>query len=146
MIRSQGTVASPSDVSNTNTQGFELPFSESFCSTRFAVVLYMHSSFSPLIARIIKSRLPSLARLNSSRRFTIMTVLFSARANAFSIAASPAPTTTIVSSAYSSGSSKWYWTCGRFSPATPSLRKFPCTPIAMTMFSATIVCSSAVTI
>ncbi len=80
--------------------------------------------------------LASLARVNSSRVLTMITRFCFTRPSAFSIAASPAPTTTIVSSLYSSGSSSWYWTKGRSSPGRPSLRRLPCMPMASTTLSA----------
>ena len=77
-----------------------------------------------------------MQRENSSLRLMRITRFCAARAIAFSIAASPAPTTTIVSSSYSFGSSSWYWTTGRSSPLTPSLRRLPWRPIASTTCAA----------
>ena len=74
------------------------------------------------MAARMSAMLPSFARANSSRRFTMATELFLAKATAFSMAASPAPTTTIDSPLYSSGSSSWYCTNSASSPGAPSLR------------------------
>ncbi len=88
-------------------------------------------------------KLPSLQRENSPFRLTIMTLFLGARASAFSIAVSPAPTTTIVSLVYSSGSFKVYCTLGKSSPGQPNLRMLPCNPMPKTTVREVIFVSSS---
>ncbi len=133
MTRWQPIASAPSGVIALNRAGQP---SVSTASTLAGVARYRHSILPSLIAERTSVRLPSLQRENSSLRLMRITRFCAARAIAFSIAASPAPTTTIVSSSYSFGSSSWYWTTGRSSPLTPSLRRLPWRPIASTTCAA----------
>ena len=74
-------------------------------SMRTGSALYSHFRAPDSIAWRIWLRLPVLARENSPRRLTMTTRFCRASAIAFSIAASPAPMTTMDSSLYSPGSS-----------------------------------------
>ena len=96
MTRSHFTSTSPSGVPKVI---------EPAGSTLIGEAEYMQLNTPFSIESVISETLPSLARANSSRRLTMMTLFCLASATAFSIAASPAPMTMMVSASYSSGSS-----------------------------------------
>ena len=82
----------------------------------------------------------SLARAKSADRLRRVTILPCAGSaispRAFSMPASPPPTTTMCSSMYSVGSSSWYWMCGRCPPSQRIRLGLPWVPIARTTVAA----------
>ena len=88
----------------------------------FASAFMKHLTRPALIALVIFAAFASLARGKPLLRFSTTTELFLDRAIAFSIAASPAPITTIVSARSASADSSVYCTQGRSPPGTLTRR------------------------
>ena len=134
MMRWQGMLCSPTLPLNTKLISGGFAPGASFGSagggsTRAAKAECQMRTLPARSCAWMASRLASLQTVNSSWRFIRCTVFLAMRPIAFSMPASPAPTTITVSPSYSSGSESVYWTLGCSSPGTPIFRTLPCRPM-----------------
>ncbi len=130
MIRSQRIDCWPSGVSMVMKPGSTLAGVE---PARIVI--------RPAAAASVRAlTLASLARAKSidllSRVTTLPWAASAIRPSAFSIPASPPPTTVMCSSTYSVGSSRLYWMCFRSLPGTVMTLGLPWVPMASTTVSA----------